>query len=124
MILVLDRFLSTPQATFGILLAGRFGFFTQEPARCLPSGLYPIRETVEGGKTYVVGDGDQSLTVASRPTADPLTHMFLGFDLGIMGNGNGKQLFVRDVRGAFGRFLQRMAEVEKTEITIRWLGED
>ena len=79
---------------------------------------------MEGWKGNVVGDAEQGLTVASRETAESLTRRFLGFDLGSMGNGNGKQLFVRDVRGAFGRFLQRMAEVEKTEITIRWLGED
>lgn len=119
--LVLERFLTTPDATFGILLAGRFGFFTQEPADCLPSGRYPVCQTVEGGKTYVVGE---SLTIASRPTADPLTHLFLGFDLGIMANGDGKRMFVRDVRGAFGRFLQRMDGVETSEVVIRWLGED
>lgn len=124
MSLVLDRFLTTPQGNFGLLLAGRFGFFTQEPADCLPPGVYPVRQTVEGRRTYVVGEGEQSLVVAGHPKADPLTHLFLGFDLGIMSNGNGKQLFVRDVSGAYGRFLQRMEGVETSEIVIRWLGEN
>lgn len=117
--LVLDRIASTPEGTFGILLAGRFGFFTREPTDCLPSGLYPVNRTVEGRTTYTVGN----LTVASHPKADPADHLFLGFDLGIMGNGDGKKLFVRDVRGAYQRFLQRMEGVETSEIAIRWLGE-
>lgn len=123
--LVLERFISTPEATFGILLAGRFGFFTREPPidQCVPSGRYPVRETIEGGRTYVVQNGERSVTVASRPTADPAYHLFLGYNLGIRPDGEGKRLVLRQVKGAFGRFLQRMDEVENPEIVIRWLGE-
>ena len=125
MTLVLERFITTPEATFGMLLAGRFGFFTQEPPLqiCVPSGQYPIRETVEGGRTYVVQNGEYSVTVASRPTADPAFHLFLGYNLGIRPDGDGKQLVLRQVKGAFVRFLQRMDEVKDPQIVIRWLGE-
>ena len=120
-----ERFISTPEATFGILLAGRYGFFTQEPPLhlCVASGRYPVHETIEGGRTYAVADGQRSITIASRPTADTLHHLFLGFSLGMSGNGDGKQLVLRQVKGAFGRFLQRMDEVKDPEIVIRWLGE-
>ena len=125
MTLVLERFISTPEATFGMLLAGRYGFFTQEPPMqiCVPSGRYPVQETVEGGRTYLVQNGQYSFTVASRATADPAFHLFLGFNLGIRPDGQGKQLVLREVKGAFNRFLQRMDEVERPEIVIRWLGE-
>lgn len=125
MILVLERFITTPEATFGILLAGRYGFFTREPPidECIPSGRYPMRETIEGGKTYVVDHGEHSVTIASRPTVHPAHHLFLGYNLGMNGNGDGKQFVLRQVKGAFGRFLQRMDEVQDPEIVIRWLGE-
>lgn len=142
MTLVLERFISTPEATFGILLAGRYGLFTQEPPLhlCVPSGRYPIRKTVEGGKTYVITNGEHEVTVASRPCEEkflengkiswrktgPSTdrHLFLGFNLGIRPTEEGKRLMLSQVKAAFGRFIQRMDEVQDPEIVIRWLGED
>ena len=141
MILVLERFVSTPEATFGMLLAGRYGLFTQEPPLhlCVPSGRYPICETVEGGKTYVITNGKHEVTVASRPFEEqflengktgwrktgPSTdrHLFLGFNLGIRHSEEGKRLILHQIKGAFGRFIQRMDGEQDPEIVIRWLGE-
>ena len=129
MTLVLERFITTPEATFGMLLAGKDGFFTQEPPMhlCIPSGSYPMRRITENGTTYIMENGDRTLTVATYLKADPATHLFVGKALGIVPHGKGnistKQLVVTDRADQIGRFARRMQEIQDPEIVIRWLGE-
>lgn len=127
--LVLERFISTPEATFGMLLVGRDGFFTQEPpmALCVPSGTYPMRRITENGTTYIMENGTRTLTVATYLKADPSTHVFIGNALCLVpqeaDNASVKQLVVTDKPKMVERFARRMQEIEDPEIIIRWLGE-
>ncbi len=124
--LVLERFISTPEATFGMLLVGIHPFFTQEPPMhlCLPSGGYPMRRITENGITYIMKNGSRAVTVATYLKADPATHLFVGRHLSIVHqNDDPMEMVVTDKVICIGRFARWMQKMENPEITIRWLGE-
>lgn len=116
--------ITTPEAMFGLLTAGRFTFFVQGPplSQSVPSGMYPLRPAV-GGKTFVVDAAAHSISITSSPPPITATRMFLGRRLGIRPNGEGNQFELRRTEGTFERFLQRVSRMKNPEVIIRWFGE-
>ncbi len=124
--LVLERFISTPEATFGMLLVGSHPFFTQEPPLdlCIPSGSYPMRRITENGITYIIKNGSRAVTVATYLKADPATHLFLGRNLSIVHqNDDPMEMAVTEKVKNIERFARLMRKMKNPEIVIRWLGE-
>ena len=110
-----------------MLLLGCHTFFTQEPPLhlCIPSGAYPMCPITENGSTYIMKNGERTLTVATYLKADPTDHLFLGKTLGLVQQDgeSPRRLVVVDKPRSIERFALWIREVENPEIVIRWLGE-